>query len=223
LFYIYFRDKYNKEPIGLLIWGLIFGALTTVPILFVGGSLSTVGIALTGMANAAYRSFIVAAFTEELFKFLAVMILFWRHRAFDEKFDGIVYAAFVSLGFATVENVLYVLQHGAGTGILRALTAVPAHLLFGITMGYYIGLARFMPEKKGSLLLKALLLPIFLHGFYNFIIYSQLPLMLLIFVPFIIYLWRSGLKKMRLLSIKPKGSIVSDAPEIEDLNQDHST
>lgn len=204
LIYVYFRDKYEKEPVGLLLKGLLMGALITIPILFVGSGLGAFGQMFTGIADAAYRSFVVAAFTEELFKFLAVMLIFWRHKAFNERFDGIVYAVFVSLGFAAVENVLYVLEHGAGTGVLRALTAVPAHLLFGVAMGYYIGLAKFMPEKKNNLLLRALYIPIFLHGFYDFIIFSQHPLMLLLFLPFIYYLWRNGLKKMKALSIKPE-------------------
>ena len=211
LLYIYFRDKYEKEPVGLLLKGLFLGALVTIPIIFVEGAFTAIGRNLTGILGVAYKSFVVAGFTEEFFKFLAVMFLFWRHRAFTERFDGIVYAAFVSLGFAAVENIFYVFEHGTGTGILRALTAVPAHLMFGVTMGYYIGLARFMPEKKNQLLLRSLYTPIFLHGFYDFMIFSQHPLMLLLFIPFIIYLWRTGLKKMRSLSLSQ-----DPIPRVED-------
>jgi RsiW-degrading membrane proteinase PrsW (M82 family) len=215
LLYIYFRDKYDKEPIGLLLKGLFFGALITVPIVFMEGFFSAFGKNLTGVIGVAYKSFVVAGFTEELFKYMAVMFVFWRHKAFDERFDGIVYAAFVSLGFAAVENILYVFEHGTGTGILRALTAVPGHLLFGVTMGYYIGLARFMPEKKNKLLFRALFIPIFLHGFYNFMLFSGHPLMLILFIPFIIYLWRTGLKKMRSLSF-PHEQFIQDMERDEE-------
>jgi RsiW-degrading membrane proteinase PrsW (M82 family) len=200
LVYVYFRDKYEKEPIGLLLRGLLAGALVTIPIVFVEQGLSAAGSSITGLGSAAYTSFVVAGFTEELFKFLAVMIIFWRRKEFNERFDGIVYAVFISLGFAAVENIMYVLDQGSTVGIVRSLTAVPAHLLFGVTMGYYLGLSRFMSENRNYLLFNALAVPILLHGIYDFMILSQHPLGLWLFIPFIIYLWRTGLKKMKLLS-----------------------
>jgi protease PrsW len=200
LAYIYFRDKYEKEPIGLLLKGLLAGCLVTIPIVFVEQGLGALGSSLTGLGSSAYTSFVVAGFTEELFKFLAVMMVFWNRKEFNERFDGIVYAVFISLGFAAVENIMYVLDQGSAVGILRSLTAVPAHLLFGVTMGYYLGLSRFMPENRNYLLFNALAVPILLHGIYDFMILSQHPLGLALFIPFIIYLWRTGLKKMKLLS-----------------------
>ena len=101
---------------------------------------------------------------------------------------------------AAVENMMYVFQSGMQTGLIRALTAVPAHALFGITMGYYIGLARFIPAKKQGLLLKAVFYPIVLHGLYNFILFSSHPLLLLLFIPYLIFLWRAGSKKLKKLS-----------------------
>jgi len=210
LVYVYFRDKYDKEPIGLLLKGLFLGALVTIPVVFVESGFSVLGKSLSGFAAAAYHGFVVAGFTEEMFKFLAVMFIFWRHKAFDEKFDGIVYAVFVSLGFAAVENILYVFEHGSGVGVLRALTAVPAHLLFGVAMGFYIGLARFLPDERNKLLLQALYMPMLLHGFYDFILFSNNSLMLLLFIPYIIYLWRSGLRRMRILSVAPEPAVPNE-------------
>lgn len=206
LVYVYFRDKYEKEPIRLLLWGLLVGALLTIPIAMVEFGLSAIGGGFAGnlYANAAYQSFVVAGFTEELFKFLGLLVIFWRRKEFNELFDGIVYAVFISLGFAAVENVLYVLQHGQGVGLLRAVTAVPAHLLFGVAMGYYFGMARFFPEKRNHMFFKALAVPILLHGFYDFMIFSQHPLMLILFIPYIVYLWYAGLKKMKSLSLASK-------------------
>jgi len=86
------------------------------------------------------------------------------------------------------------------TGIIRALTAVPAHAIFGITMGYYLGLAKFIPGEKRNLLLKAFFYPLILHGIYNFLLLSGHPVLLLLFIPYLIYLWRSGSKKMKQLS-----------------------
>ena len=204
LVYIYFRDKYEKEPIGLLLKGLLAGAFITIPIIFIEKLLSSPLPVLSGFSNAAYNSFIVAAFSEESFKYLAVMLLFWRNHEFNERFDGIVYAVFVSLGFAAVENIMYVFDSGMETGIIRALTAVPAHAIFGITMGYYIGMAKFIPDQKRQLLLKAFFYPIFLHGLYNFFLLSAHPVLLLLFIPYLIYLWRSGSKKMKQLSADSK-------------------
>jgi RsiW-degrading membrane proteinase PrsW (M82 family) len=198
LVYIYFRDKYEKEPIGMLLKGLIAGVLITIPIIIFERTFSL--LAETGLYSAAYDSFIVAALTEESLKFLAVYLLIWRSREFNERFDGIVYAVFVSLGFAAVENVLYVFDSGMQTGILRALTAVPAHALFGITMGFYLGLARFIPDQRKKLLFKAFLYPIIIHGIYDFLILSGHPVLLILFIPYLIFLWIYGSKKLNRLS-----------------------
>jgi protease PrsW len=200
LIYIYFRDKYEKEPFGLLLLGLIAGAVITIPVVFVEWLLSLPLQHMPWIFDAGYQSFIVAALTEESLKFIAVLLLIWRNREFNERFDGIVYAVFVSLGFAAVENIMYVFDYGMQTGIFRALTAVPAHAIFGITMGYYIGLARFIPGLKRGLLIKAILYPILLHGLYNYLIFAKNPILLLLFIPYLIYLWRSGSKKMKKLS-----------------------
>jgi protease PrsW len=200
LIYIYFRDKYEKEPVKFLLRGLLGGIVITIPVVMVEKALSIPAGGLSGLTHAAWRSFVVAALTEEGFKFLAVYLLFWKSREFDERFDGIVYAVFISLGFAAVENIMYVFQSGMQTGIIRALTAVPAHALFGITMGYFIGLAKFMPEQRPGLMIKALFYPIFLHGLYNFILFSSHPILLLLFIPYLIFLWRAGSKKLKRLS-----------------------
>ncbi len=195
IFYMYFRDKYEKEPVGLLLIALTTGALIVIPIIFVEMFLIELVGTVDGLTKAAYHAFIVAATTEEIFKFVALFILIWWNANFNENFDGIVYAVFVSLGFAAVENVLYVLENGIGVGLLRAFTAVPAHALFGIAMGYYFGLAKFTP-KTGKYLTLALLFPIFLHGVYDFILMSENDYLLLLFIPFIIYLWIIGFSKM---------------------------
>ncbi|MEZ5195501.1 MAG: PrsW family glutamic-type intramembrane protease [Bacteroidales bacterium] len=114
LFYVYIRDKYEREPIGLLIKAF-FSPLTVIPILFIGSFIESFEANFSGLFAAAYRAFIVAAFNEEFFKFIALYLLIWKSSEFDEKFDGIVYAVFISLGFAAVENVMYVYQYGHET------------------------------------------------------------------------------------------------------------
>lgn len=200
LVYVYIRDKYEREPIWLLVKALIAGAFITIPIIFLEEFFMSLIPDITGIPRAAYIAFIVAAFSEELFKYIALFILIWRNKAFNEKFDGIVYAVFISLGFAAVENLMYVLDYGQSAGISRAITAVPAHAFFGVAMGFYFGLAKFYPEKRTGLLIKSLFVPIFLHGVYDFILMSGYNYYLLIFVPFLFYLWRFGFKKMKNLS-----------------------
>jgi len=170
LFYIYFRDKYDKEPLGLLLKALLMGIVIIVPVIFIERLLMNLMPQSSKVAAAAYHAFVVAGSTEELFKFLALYLLVWKSPSFDEKFDGIVYAVFVSLGFAGVENVLYVMDGGMQTALTRALTAVPAHAIFGITMGYYLGIAHMYKELQGPYLARALLVPILLHGIYDFIL-----------------------------------------------------
>ena len=200
LFYIYFRDKYDREPLGLLIKSVVVGMITVIPIIVVERLLVIIMPPLGKVPAAAYNAFLVAGSTEELFKFLALYILVWKSPSFNEKFDGIVYAVFVSLGFAAVENVLYVLDGGYQTAIVRAITAVPAHALFGITMGYYFGIARMYSELKKTHLRKAIFIPIILHGIYDFILMVEVDWLLTLFVPYVIYLYVVGMKKIRILS-----------------------
>jgi len=200
LFYIYFRDKYDREPIGLLIKALLLGVIIVIPVIFVERLLLYLMPPAGKVGQAAYHAFVVAGTTEELFKFLALYLLVWKSPSFNEKFDGIVYAVFVALGFAGVENVIYVLEGGMQTAITRAVTAIPAHAIFGITMGYYLGIARMYKELRSNYLVRALVVPIILHGIYDFILMVEIGWLLLLFIPYLILLYFMAVKKIRLLS-----------------------
>jgi len=200
LFYIYFRDKYDKEPIGLLVKSVIAGMLVVIPVLFVGRILMAIMPAMGKIGDAAYHAFVVAGTTEEVFKFLILYLLVWNSPSFNEKFDGIVYAVFVSLGFAAVENVLYVMDGGLQTAMIRAITAVPAHAIFGISMGYYLGIAHMYDELRKPYIRKAILVPILLHGIYDFILMVEIDWLLILFVPYVIVLYVLGMKKIKVLS-----------------------
>jgi len=198
--YIYFRDKYEKEPIRLLVFAMLAGAVAVFPILLVESVLSSLGTGLPHLMSAAWKAFVVAAFSEETFKYIALYLLIWKSPEFNEKFDGIVYAVYVSLGFAAVENILYVTGGGMQAGISRAITAVPAHAIFGVTMGFYFGLARFYETERAALKRKALLYPILLHGIYDFILFTGMAWLTIVFVGFLVYLYISGLKRIKELS-----------------------
>jgi len=200
LSYVYIRDKYEKEPIKILFFALVAGALAVVPVLVVGQLLEYVKPVMGIRGTAFYTSFIEAGLVEEGFKFLALYLLIWRNPNFNESFDGIVYAVFVSLGFAAVENIFYVAEGGYKVALVRSLTAVPAHAIFGIRMGFYFGIAHMYQEIRTSYLLKAFLIPVILHGIYDFMLLSQIYLLLLAFIPYMVWRIFTGFKEMKLLS-----------------------
>lgn len=210
-FYIYSRDKYEKEPISFLLKALLAGILIVLPVVLIEKLLSIPSEGMEGLSYAAYTAFAVAALTEEGLKYIAFYLFFWKNRNFNERFDGIVYAVYIALGFAGIENMLYVFTGGYSVGLVRALTAVPAHALFGIVMGYYFGMAKFNQRKRLIYLLLAFLLPYIFHGLYDFLLMGNSPFLLLIFVPVFIYFWVSGFKKM---------SIASDASSFRDRSND---
>lgn len=200
LFYIYLRDKYEREPLWLLIKLVVAGAIVVIPIAFLESILVAWMPPFHKIGAAAYHAFVVAGITEEGFKFLVLYLMVWKSPRFNEKFDGIVYAVFVSLGFAAVENILYVTQSGYQTALVRALTAVPAHALFGVAMGYYLGIARMYEELRSGYLSRAILVPVVLHGIYDFILMVEIGWLLMLFIPYVIYLYLAGMRKIRILS-----------------------
>ncbi|HER07999.1 MAG TPA: PrsW family intramembrane metalloprotease [Bacteroides sp.] len=200
IFYIYLRDKYEREPVKLLVRAVLLGGLIVIPIIFLERLLAGIMPPAGPVGEAMYYAFVVAGTSEELIKFLALYLLIWKSPSFNEKFDGIVYAVCISLGFAGVENVMYVMEGGYQTALMRGITAVPAHALFGITMGYYFGLARMYPELRGAYLLKSLVIPILLHGVYDFLLMVQQEWLLLVFAAYLTYLYITGFRKMKITS-----------------------
>lgn len=197
---IYLTDRYDREPLSLLIKVFIFGALSVIPALLVQKLLIKTNI-FTGLFAIAYTAFIIAGLSEEYFKRIVVLYLAYKHKDFNEKLDGIVYCGFSALGFATVENIMYVVfrfSNNYYVGILRGVSSVPAHVLFAVTMGYYLSLAKFTGEeaRRKHYLLKSLLGPTFLHGIFNFILMAKIPVLLLLFIPYTIYLWRINLIRL---------------------------
>ena len=171
LHFVYVRDRYEREPLTRVALVYFVSFFTVIPAaLFEGLFLGAENLGLVGIA---LSTWCVIAFSEEGVKYLSLRMLALRHPSFNEVYDGILYAVAASLGFATVENILYVvLSEGGGFGvaILRALLSVPGHALWGVIMGYYVGLARFAPTRARSRMLvwSGLLQAIFWHGLYDF-------------------------------------------------------
>ncbi len=211
--FVYIRDSYDREPVPELLKALALGAVSVVPILITGYFISPFQ-PQTPPFDAAYRAFITAAANEEIFKLLALAIVFKYNRHFNERFDGIVYGVFVSLGFAAVENIMYVTSYGPATAITRALTAVPAHAMFGVFMGYHFARYQFKDPDRPYHLFAMVAYPIFWHGVYDFILMSsdwvQKSLLvsgtfiMVTFVVFLIYAHRTGLKRFSRLRARSR-------------------
>ena len=171
--FIYFKDKYNREPLGLLILSFFMGILSIIPAIIIQLALTkpVEHIIGGGILYTAVFSYLIVALSEEGSKFLALRFVPYRRKAFDDPFDGIVYAVVVSMGFATLENILYVMDHGFATGVLRMFLSVPAHATFGVLMGYYVGLARFDLGNKRKYMFLAIFWPVVFHGTFDFLLF----------------------------------------------------
>lgn len=174
--FIYWKDKYDREPRKLMIFSFILGMVAIAPAVL----LEDIGTSWIPVVGETLRTFIftfvVVGGSEEFCKFFMLRIYPYRKREFNEPFDGITYAVMVSMGFATLENIMYVMQYGMGNALLRMFTAVPAHAAFGVIMGYYVGLAKF---KNNSVILQfqGLLFAVILHGAYDFcLMANNIPL-----------------------------------------------
>lgn len=199
-FAVYLSDRYDREPIHLLFKTFLLGALSVIPAVAVERFLTYFNI-FPAFIGIAYTSFIVAGLTEEFFKREVVLRLAYKSKYFDEKLDGIVYSIFAALGFATVENIMYLLRfsnYNPFVGLYRGILSVPAHSIFAVTMGYYISLAKFTAnnEEKTKYLRKSLYMPLILHGIFDFILMANTPLLMALFIPYIIYLWKSNQVKL---------------------------
>ena len=175
MLYIYARDKYDREPIGLLLLCFIAGVLSAWPAVLLSGT----GVAMLNnslpVSSTPYnllKAFVAVAFSEEFSKFFMMMLVAWRSKHFNEPFDGIVYAVMVSMGFATFENILYSYNYGINTALVRMFTAVPAHATFAILMGYYVGKAKFLKGAELKYLLIGLFWAVVFHGAYDYFLFE---------------------------------------------------
>ena len=190
---VYQLDRIEKEPRVLLGKLIGLGALAAVPAALVEvGLLHLLGRAAP-RASAAYllvQNFLIVAGSEELGKFLPVRLAAWRDPAFDYRFDAVVYAVSSSLGFAAVENVLYVMQSDLRTAVSRAILSVPGHFFFAVCMGLFLSRAK-QAESCGQLRCSrwmqaaAVLAPMALHGFWDFCLAVAAPWAAALFYVFV--------------------------------------
>ena len=176
-YYINRKDRSNQEPAKELLKAFGLGILSIFVSLTISLPLGALGLFVNDPSTflgGAATAFFGAAIPEEIAKFLMFWVLVRRSRHFDEHMDGIVYASCVSLGFAALENVMYLFSNydaWVSVGISRAIFSVPGHFFFGILMGYYYSLVRFDPVVSKKTRYLVLAAPILAHGAYNSVLF----------------------------------------------------
>lgn len=225
LMYVYNKDG-TKEPPSLLIKLFFIGAATCLPAALLETGFEHVLNLFFNAPKEGELSFYVylfflyffgVAFIEEGLKWVAMLIITKNNKEFNSLFDGFVYAIFVSLGFATLENILYVADGGMRVALLRAVTSIPGHMFYAVFMGYYyseyhkkelasrmeayysyVGLLRFKGEKISytTSAILSLLIPILIHGFYDFCLSANVDFLLLVYIAFMIMLYTVCFKQI---------------------------
>lgn len=207
--YIYWQDRQSPEPIWQLVKATAWGVLSIFLSLSISTPLQSIGIIpedIYTFGDAISVAFLGAAVPEELAKLFVLWIFLRNNRHFDERLDGIVYAVCVSLGFAGLENVLYIIGDAdwMSLALSRAVFAVPGHFCYGVVMGYFYSLARFSSANRQFYLAMTIVAPILLHGIYDAILFvmDTTPewlsvVLMLVFLVFCFYLWKTASKAIK--------------------------
>ncbi len=193
--YILKYDKYNREPVSLLLKLFVYGCLTVIPASMLEKPVDNFPI--YSYLDLFLYAFLGVGLIEEGVKYVVTRYIAYKDKAFDEVYDGMIYCVMVSLGFATIENILYVFTFGRETALVRAITAVPAHTIFACTMGYFMGLSKVNTKKSNLYLILSLLVPALLHGIYDFLLFSDLDSMMLIYIVYVIFLYKKTIKLIK--------------------------
>ncbi len=214
VYYIYQKDKKSPEPTGQLLKAFFYGILS-IPLSFcMSIPLGLIGVyptEATSIFGSVSATFFGAAIPEEIAKFFLLWLVLRKNRFFDEKMDGIVYAVCISLGFAALENIMYLfsnVESYLSVGITRAIFAVPGHFCFGILMGYYYSLAKFYPKTPLKNKILILVAPIIVHGLYDSILFitdvtpAISGILTIVFLVFCHKMWKYGGSRIKELILR---------------------
>jgi RsiW-degrading membrane proteinase PrsW (M82 family) len=173
--FVYTRDRYEREPRRLIVKTFLLGAIFVVPVI-VAELLGSLFLPPSADPVALFLHFLlVVALVEESSKYLAVRVSVYGSREFNEPMDGLVYGAIAGLGFAAPENLLYVLTRGAALGVIRAILSVPGHALWGSLIGYYLARQKFTDARRSGL--TGLSMAVILHTIFDYGLVEMDPLL----------------------------------------------
>ena len=209
MIFIWHKDKIEKEPIGMLAGLFLLGALMVIP-----AGLAEVGLikaldSVLDEGNYAYMlidNFLIVALAEEGCKFFILRVRTWRSPNFNYTFDAVVYSVAVSLGFATLENILYVVGDGTvKLAIMRGILSVPGHAIDAVFMGWFYGMAKRAEcagdaSGRSANLRRAIIVPLLTHGFYDFCLTVDNDVFIFIFFGFEILITVIAFRKVSELS-----------------------
>lgn len=203
LSYFYLKDKYEAEPVSVVLRAFVFGALLVFPAMVIEFAFKQEGLMVIPWAH----SLLLGVF-EEFLKWFVLYCIIYQSVEFNERYDGIVYGVAVSLGFATVENIFYLFAYGIHQAFYRALLPVSSHALFGVIMGYYLGKAKFADDRtKRRLIVFSLFSAAMLHSIYDYILTVSHHWIYLM-IPFMLYLWYTSLRKVKLANIEQQNRTI---------------
>lgn len=218
--FIYKNDKLEKEPTSLLASLLIAGVGSA----FLTLTLSTILVKLIPFFGSEYYTsfdpmslalyvFVGIALIEEFSKWVFIYSIAWKNKEFNHVYDAIVYCVFVSLGFATFENLLYVFSSESiasafSVAFGRMIFSVPGHAFFGVLMGYYLGLAKLtsfngIKDKSKKYLMLSMIIPTICHFLFDYLLMINLEYSFLLFIVFVVIMFSTALSKVKRLSNIP--------------------
>jgi len=178
LWFFYKKDAGDAEPKTTVLLAFIMGMIAIVPAIILEYALGA-----TREVPRIYETFIAIALVEEGIKYVVVRYWAARQKEFSELYDGVVYAVAISLGFASIENILYVIQGGVGIALIRAFFTVPMHALGAVMIGYYVAAKKYQVPGERGFLVKGLVVPIVLHGAFDYFLTADNPAWALLLFP----------------------------------------
>ena len=182
LYFIYRNDLYEAEPHELLLKTFFLGCVITIPIILIETYTSILSEYIF------IYTLIGIALVEEGVKYITLLYYNFPKRSFNEPYDGIIYSVVLTMGFALIENIMYVISDDTGaTAILRMLTAIPLHATAGIIMGYFLGKSKMESNNKTKNLILALLIPTLIHGVYDYFAFTNNVLLIVIVIFGVVY------------------------------------
>lgn len=198
VWYIWWKDKYQREPISLILRGVAYGVLSAGMAVALESLIMSLGLIPEqpqGFLQALWKAFVGAAIPEETVKLLMLWLLLRKNPYFDERFDGIVYACCVGMGFAGTENIIYLLSNidnWESVAIQRAVFAVPGHFMFAVAMGYFYSMLYFgdMSWRERS---RIFWVPVTLHGIYDGLLFMAslgTALSAILVLTFYVFCWQ---------------------------------